>query len=281
MSESSLSVLDGSTFVVSDPHGEVIPGEGHEHGFFAEDTRFISRWVLHVGDRPLQLLSLNQGTHFDAQFFLTPRVGPEEQAPWSIVRHRLVDHVWMEEITFTNHLHETSRTRLMLEVDTDFADLFEVKDVAIPERRVGVSHDATSLTLAYANGDFRRSVNISTTSPAKITRTGLEFELELAPGQQWTTTLTVAPFASQPGVRFTERKARGALDAVRRERIAELDTWLEGAPVLEADDPTLVRTYRASLTDLGALRMQPDLSDEATLPRRDCRGSWRCSAATA
>jgi glycogen debranching enzyme len=266
VSESSLSVLDGSTFVVSDPHGDVIPGGVHEHGFFAADTRFISRWVLQVGERPLQLLSLNQGTHFDAQFFLTPRVGPEEQAPWSIVRHRLVDHVWMEEITFTNHLHETSRTRLMLEVDTDFADLFEVKDVSIPERRVSVSHDATSLTLAYSNGDFRRSVNISTSSPATITRTGLEFELELAPGQQWTTTLTVAPFASQPGVRFTERKARGALATVRRERIEELHTWLEGAPVLEADDPALVRTYRASLTDLGALRMQPDLSDEATLP---------------
>jgi hypothetical protein len=132
VSESSLSVLDGSTFVVSDPHGDVIPGGVHEHGFFAADTRFISRWVLQVGERPLQLLSLNQGTHFDAQFFLTPRVGPEEQAPWSIVRHRLVDHVWMEEITFTNHLHETSRTRLMLEVDTDFADLFEVKDVTTP-----------------------------------------------------------------------------------------------------------------------------------------------------
>jgi glycogen debranching enzyme len=44
------------------------------------------------------------------------------------VRHRLVDHVWMEEIVVTNHLHEPSHLHLALEVDADFADLFEVKD---------------------------------------------------------------------------------------------------------------------------------------------------------
>src|SRR6202035_4825693 len=37
-------------------------------------------------------------------------------------------------------------------------------------------------------------------------------------------------------------------------------------PVLEAEDPALTRTYRASLTDLAALRLQPDLDEPATLP---------------
>ena len=109
MAERTLSVLDGSTFVVGDRLGDVRAGEGREHGFFAQDTRFISRWVLSVGATPLQLLSLNQGAHFEAQFFLTPTVGPDDQAPCSIVRHRLVDHVWMEEVTVTNHLHQRNR----------------------------------------------------------------------------------------------------------------------------------------------------------------------------
>ena len=72
VSERTLSVLDGSTFVVGDRLGDVRAGEGREHGFFSEDTRFISRWVLRVGDTPLELLSLHQSAHFDAQFFLTP-----------------------------------------------------------------------------------------------------------------------------------------------------------------------------------------------------------------
>jgi glycogen debranching enzyme len=264
--DNTLSVLDGSTFVVSDRMGNVTPGAGREHGFYAEDTRFVSRWILSVDDRPLQLLSLNQGTHFEAQFVLTPRVGPEEQAPWSVVRHRLVDHVWMEEVTFINHLHETSRVRLQLEIGTDFADLFEVKDVDIPERAVSFERDATNLTLTYANGEFRRSITVETSAPGTITAGGFVFDLELAAGEQWETTFTVCPDASQPGARFTERKPRGSLDVVRAARTAELATWLQSAPVLRADDTALVRTYRTSLSDLGALRMQPDLTDEATLP---------------
>src|ERR1700684_779506 len=75
LSERTLSVLNGSTFVVGDRLGDVRADEGREHGFFSEDTRFISRWALRVGDAPLELLSLHQGAHFDAQFVLTPRIG--------------------------------------------------------------------------------------------------------------------------------------------------------------------------------------------------------------
>jgi glycogen debranching enzyme len=266
MSEDNLSVLDGSTFVISDRRGDIIPGGGREQGFFAADTRFLSRWLLRVGETPLELLSLHQGTHFDAQIFLTPQVGPEDQAPCSIVRHRLVDHVWMEEITLTNHRHKTSRFHVRLEIDTDFADLFEVKGIVAAKRAVETEHDAMSLTLAYSQAEFHRSVTIATSSPATITREGFGFELELDPGEQWGTTFTISPYASQPGVRFTLRKPRGSLEAVRKARTAELEEWLVGAPALEADDPALAHTYRASLSDLGALRMHPDLSKGPTLP---------------
>ncbi len=265
MSEGTLSVLDGNTFVVSDRHGDVIPGEGREHGFYAEDTRFVSRWVLRVGQAPLELLSLHQGAHFDALFFLTPRIGPDEQAPCSIVRHRLVDHVWMEQITVTNHLHATNRLRLVLELEVDFADLFEVKDGVVAQRPTSFVHDDTSLTLGYEHGTFRRSLTIKTSSPATITRAGFAFELELAAGEQWATTFTISPQSSQPGVRFTHRHPRGSLEAVRRARTAELETWLLGAPALQTEDPALARTYRTSLADLGALRMHPDLNKNATL----------------
>ncbi len=266
MSERTLSVLDGSTFVVGDRLGDVRTAEGREHGFFSADTRFISRWVLRVGATPLELLSLHQSAHFDAQFFLTPTVGPDERAPCSIARHRLVDHVWMEEVTVTNHLHQTSRLHVMLEVDADFADLFEVKDGKVAERDVTCAHDDTTLTLAYRRDTFCRSVTIASSSPADITRFGFAYALDLAPGEQWSATYTVSPHSAQPGMSFAQRRPRGTLEDIRREKSSELATWLAGAPTLEADDPALVRTYRASLSDLGALRMHPDLAVAATLP---------------
>ena len=266
MSERTLSVLDGSTFVVGDRLGDVRADEGRVHGFFAADTRFISRWVLRVGTAPLELLSLDQSAHFDAQFFLTPTVEPDDQAPYTIVRHRLVDHVWIEEITVMNHLHQTSQLHLALEVDTDFADLFEVKDGAVAKRNVTRDHDNETLTLGYRRDAFRRSVTIAASSPADITRSGFAYTLELAAGEQWSARFTVSPNAAQSGVSFAQREPRGALEDLRHEKSAELETWLAGAPTLEADDPALLRTYRASLSDLGAFRMHPDLAAGATLP---------------
>ena len=216
VSERTLSVLDGSTFVVGDRLGDVRADEGREHGFFSEDTRFISRWVLRLDETPLQLLSLNQSAHFDAQFFLTPAVGPEEEAPCSIVRHRLVGDVWMERLIVTNHLHETSRLRLALDVDTDFADLFEVKDGLVAERDVTCRHDDASLTLSYARGDFRRSVTVAASSPAVVTRHGFAFTLELAHGEQWSVDFAVSPHAAQPGITFARRAPRGGLEDQQR-----------------------------------------------------------------
>ncbi len=266
MSERTVNVLDGSTFVVSDRLGDVRADEGREHGFFSSDTRFISRWHLRVGPDPLEVLSLDQGRHFEFRFFLTPSVGPEDQAPCSIVRRRLVDHVWMEEIILTNHLHESSRTLVVMELDADFADLFEVKDGAVRSRHISCRHDEHSVALTYSRGDFERSVTIASSEASITTRGGFRYEVELAPGAQWSTTFTVTPRAKQAGMVFTRREPRGELEQLSVRKIAELEGWLAGAPVLTAELPAVARTYRASLSDLAALRIHPNLAEASTLP---------------
>jgi glycogen debranching enzyme len=266
LSERTQSVLDGSTFVVGDRLGDVRADEGRDHGFFCDDTRFISRWVLHVGEAPLELLGLDQSAHFAAQFFLTPRVAPDVEAPCSIMRRRLIDRVWMEEVTVTNHRHQMSEVRVALVLDADFADLFEVKDGAVAEREVTCRHDDGTLTLAYERAGFQRSVTISASRTAAVTRQGFVYLLQLAPGEQWSTTFTVTPHAAQPGIAFSQREPRAAMAQLSASKSAELDEWLARAPVLQAQDRALMRTYRASLSDLGALRLHPDLSEGATLP---------------
>jgi glycogen debranching enzyme len=266
LSERTISVLDGSTFVVSDRLGDLRSDQGREHGFFSRDTRFLSHCVLRVGDRPLDLLGLDQREHFAAQFFLTPSVGPESAAPCSVMRRRLIDHVWIEEISIVNHRHERSAIAVVLELDADFADLFEVKDGAVEAREVTCRRDDRTLTLSYERDGFQRSVAISSSVPASVTREGFAYSLMLAPGEQWSTTLTITPSAAQPSVVFEPRLARGSLAAMSDAKSRELEHWLAKAPALVASDPALVRTYRASLSDLGALRLPPDISEGATLP---------------
>jgi glycogen debranching enzyme len=266
VSEPTLSVLDGSNFVVSDRLGDLRSDEGFEHGFFCCDTRFLSRWVLKVGEGQLESLGLDQGEHFAAQFFLTPGVGPERAAPCSVMRRRLIDHVWMEEISVINHRHETSVLEVVLELEADFADLFEVKEGAVEARSIEATCRERALTLSYQRDDFQRSLEISSSAPAQVSSGRFAFSLELAPAERWSTTFTIIPWAAQEGVRFTRRRARDGLDAMSSAKAAELERWLNGAPALVAADPALMRTYRASLSDLGALRLAPDISRRSTLP---------------
>jgi glycogen debranching enzyme len=266
LSERTLSVLDGSTFVVSDRLGDMRDDEGRDHGFFCQDTRFLSRWVLRVTEKPLELLGLDQQEHFAAQFFLTPRVGPETEAPCSVMRRRLIDHVWMEEISVINHRHESATIDVTLELATDFADLFEVKDGMVETRTIASRQDDCSLTLSYEREGFRRSVTIDSSAPAGVTREGFAYSPMLTPGEQWSTTLTITPDAQQPTTAFGQRRARDEFDAMSASKSAELNEWLARAPALVASDPALLRTYRASLSDLGALRLPPDISEGATLP---------------
>ena len=240
--------------------------EEREHGCFSEDTRFVSRWVLRVDAAPLQLLGLDQDAHYAVRFFLAPGVSPDVAAPYSVMRLRLVDHVWMEEVTVTNHRHTVCDLTMTVEVDADFADLFEVKDGVVAAREIGFHHDDRTLVLAYEHGSFQRSIVVAASRPATITREGFAYALRLAPGERWSTTFTATPHAAQPGATFARREVRAGLDELSRLKAAELDAWLARAPVLETHDAALARTYRASLSDLGALRLHPKLAELATLP---------------
>jgi glycogen debranching enzyme len=267
MPDGPVSVLDGSTFVVGDSLGDVRGDERREHGFFSHDTRFVSRWVLRVDQAPLQLLGLDHDAHFAAQFFMTLRAAPGDPPPHSVMRRRLVDDVWLEEITVTNHRRAPSEVRVELEVDADFADLFEVKDGVVRERDVNADRNDGVIVMAYRRGDYERSVTIATDRPATaLTPHGFTYALTLGPGEEWTANFTVTPHAAQRGATFPRRRPQGGLPELRASKAAELERWLAEAPPLPTDDATLLRAYRASLSDLGALRTRPDPADGATLP---------------
>ena len=170
------------------------------------------------------------------------------------------------QATLLPHRHEDSEVRVVMEVDTDFADLFEVKDGVVAERDVSCDHDDRTLTFAYERASFRRSLTISASCPATITRRGFTYLLRLAPGERWSNTFTITPHAAQPGIAFTRRRPRGTLAELSVSKSAEHEEWLARAPVLQTEDAALMRTYRASLSDLDALRLHPDLSGGATLP---------------
>ena len=73
--KTTISILEGNNFVVSDLRGDIDASPSEPLGLFAWDTRFLSRWLLTVdGQRP-NVLSTDDLDYFYVQFFLVPGTG--------------------------------------------------------------------------------------------------------------------------------------------------------------------------------------------------------------
>jgi glycogen debranching enzyme len=132
MNRDTVRVLEGNTFVVSRPNGDVDAGPGELHGLFHRDTRHLSRWLLTVDGKQLDALSTDDTHSFSARFFLVPGSGSEyTDATASVIRRRVVGDGFYEELTVLNHGGEPMHPEIEIAVAADFADLFEVKDAQI------------------------------------------------------------------------------------------------------------------------------------------------------
>ncbi len=120
-----LTILEGSTFCVSDELGDIVEPT---MGLFAHDTRFLSRWVLTInGARPL-MLSSRKVEYYSAAFFLrNPVVGGLAHDEVSIARERFIGDAMQEHFVVSNHSPRRVEFDLSLEIGNDFADIFAVK----------------------------------------------------------------------------------------------------------------------------------------------------------
>jgi glycogen debranching enzyme len=269
MQHRMISVFDGSTFAVSDDRGDMQSGE-ITHGFFVRDTRHLSVWRLFLDGRPLEPLSVADVDYFVAQFFLVPPLRQLFSSPeMSVVRRRAVQKAWFEELTVVNHRNEATRAELRLEVDADFADLFEVKWGQIRDRPIVRRVEDDELCLRYRSGDFVRETRISTDAPAIVSEDGFEVVLELNPREEANVSFRISPIAGSDGADGAAAPGKGSSTTFEQTRTAlheELEAWLAQAPSLETDWDLLKHVYRRSLDDLAALRLYPDALQGESLP---------------
>jgi glycogen debranching enzyme len=269
MPRQAVSVLDGNNFVVSDGHGDVLPDSWlPAHGFFSEDTRFVSLWRLTVEGRSTDILSRAHVDYFVGQFFLVPPSEPTHAAPpVGIIRRRLIGDVWMEDVVVVNHRDEHTAVAVELEVAADFADLFEVRHETIRRRHVVAEPRDRELVLHYRDGDFVRETRITVSEPASIEDDAIRLNLRLAPREEHRISFVITPHSDQHDRTYTGRRRAGSFAELRRERLDELDALVAQAPTLEADDDTLSHVYARSLADLAALRFYPHIGlQDVSLP---------------
>jgi glycogen debranching enzyme len=256
-----VQIIDGNTFVVSDRRGDIDASPTDATGLFAADTRHLSKWVLTLDGERVTSLSVDDLQYFEARFFLVPGTASVYiDAKVSVLRSRAVTGGFREHLTIFNHDDQPVTLVLRLEVESDFADLFEVKDAL--EKRGTYSHrvDGESLVLGYEREAFKRSTLIAALPPVRTDEHGLTFDVQLGPHATWSTQIDVIVNAGAP-------TGGGPAHGARRESMERnLHQWLKGAPRLECNWAPLRDTYQRSLVDLAALRFSPAVMVGKALP---------------
>ena len=257
MDGGQVKILDGNTFVVSDERGDIEASLTDPTGLFSFDTRFLSTWVLTVGGQRLSPLSVDDLQYFQTRFFLVPGTGTVYvDSKLSVIRHRTVGNGFHEELTILNHDDAPVHLTIVIEADSDFADLFEVKD-ALQKKGTYDSGRGGRAALAYQRETFRRATAITSSQPCEIDERGLTFEdhdrRRTATGRP-----TIDVFADLGGT--AERGGSRAL------------AWR--TPSEHGGRPrTLARRRAAARVRLGAAHDRPTSAASSTSPR--C-ASHRC-----
>ena len=252
-----LTVLDGSSFVVCDERGD-LGGDVAASGFFAADTRFLSRSVLTIDGERGEPVSFEQGAPHVGVFDLRWSSGLE------VRRELFVGAGFEETFTVSNRSEHEVDAVLALDLASDFADIFAVKrveDLGAP----GTSEVAPSRpehwrdagTVEFADDGFpaRTLVHLAP-APDEADGSAATCRLRLAPGEQWRLVVAVQWLLNGTpelgAAAFGER-----LREDRRERDASLADWWRSAPRLRApNEVALEPTWTHSLADLAALRLR-------------------------
>src|ERR687892_1556776 len=160
----TITITREDRVLVTDSDGCIRRSE--DEGFFARDTRFVSGYELLLnGQRPL-LLNSSAVRHFSARYeFANPplldSVGaiPREQVALRL--DRTIAGGVHEDYDVVNYGRRPIALALEIRIDSDFADVFEVKDRRLVRRgTINSRWDRArrELRTTYENSTFRREL---------------------------------------------------------------------------------------------------------------------------
>ncbi len=308
----SIDIINGNSFMVTSKSGDI---SEVGHGIFRNDTRFLSRYVARINGRTLTTLTSNNTTHYSAAFYMTNPDCPvidngSESRPshhvelgkfirkeqLAIHRRRFIEEDVREEFFVTNVAEEDLIFTLSFELDSDFADLFEVKSLVFMEKPDLVQNTTTDLDGERRNEEkskgisksylrhenafnfkwsdkftkFKAQTLIWFSKRGRVQKSGsISFDIKLKPKKTFHVTIVAILLTDR------ERKRGKYTDQYfqkEEEKIEDaLNRWNINVPKLQTDWDELKHSYYQSLVDIVSLRMSDPLSRHKwELPAAGC-----------
>ncbi|MFE4835989.1 glycogen debranching N-terminal domain-containing protein [Arthrobacter sp. NPDC056691] len=248
----SVTLVEGSSFCISLPNGDI--HQDYPHGLFVQDTRILSGWMLTINGQSLEPLAAETKEPYRALF--AGRVARSDgyaDSPLIVERLREVGAGLEEKVTVRNCSPQPAECVISLRVESDFADLFEVKEARIHRhwdetRKV----EANGLTISGVWQAIRKGVRFEAPGAVVASET-FTYQAFIAPRGAWSTIITVRPVVDGPGSAASLVHAEGDELSPRDRRRQE---WVAKIPVLRMGNRSIERTLRRSYDDLGALRIE-------------------------
>jgi glycogen debranching enzyme len=254
----TVTLVEGASFCISSANGDMYPE--YPHGVFFQDTRILSRWSMTVNGQPVEPLAATMKEPYRALFAgRVPRSDGYADTPLIVERLREVGAGILEEITVRNYSADPAECMIALAVESDFADLFEVKEARIQRRWDETREPGDgSLVIRASWQDVIKGIVVKAGS-ADVAREGLMYRVVIPSHGYWHTRLSVVPTvdASGPAGPF-EHPVSGEMSPRDKRR----QEWVARIPVLHMSNRAIQRTLQRSYDDLGALRIEdPDHPD--------------------
>ena len=159
----------------------------------------------------------------------------------------------VERITIRNLSGSPVTVEAVLEVEADFAGLFEVKEGRVRRRRPAARSVAGGwLTLTTPDGKRRRAVQVTDGDANAVTADRLRWQLAIPPRDEAVLRVLVQP--EMDGIPVPQRLQLAA-PVEYNEPAFDLAAWRRRLPRLDTTDPNLFHLLGTSLEDLGALRI--------------------------
>jgi glycogen debranching enzyme len=260
---SVVTLVEGPAFAISQRSGDMLPG--FPHGLFFRDTRLVSDLRLLVNGQAPEPLASTTVDPFSASFVLRDSPAPSKADSHLVVfRNRYVGRGMREDLRVRNYGLEPAFCAIELLVDSDFADLFEVK-----EGRVAKAGEHSSdvgerrLTWWYRRGPFSRGVHLDFSVPPRLSTNEARFEVIVPAGGEWSLCLQITPVVGAEEV--TPRYLCGS-PVERAMPAARLDAWRRNLPKLTTEHDSFAALLDRSSEDLAALRLfDPDHPDRTVV----------------
>jgi glycogen debranching enzyme len=257
---STVTINRDDRVVVCEPDGRILAGE--DEGFFARDTRFVSGYRLLINGRRPELLNSSPVQFFSSRFEFTngglvDTDGPIPERTLQIRLDRTIAGGVHEDIDIVNYARRTVHLTVEVEIESDFADIFDAKLRQLVRRGSLNSRwfrSRRELRTTYVNKEFRRELIVSverSDSPPQHANGRLAFVAVIPPKGVWHTCLKWLPVTSS-----RRRPTTLACNAV--DGLPGPGPHLPKVGIVTPNE-TVRRAWNQAVVDMEALRLEDPL----------------------